>query len=119
MLMGVPEEILPPDLAAFTRYVDRTVDALEVSEEARRLARWIVRPPVFIGLWPAARFQELVTVGLLPEPLRRAYDLPWSEARGRLLAGSEAAARALVPRLPGLLRRWPHARGAERRCAAA
>jgi uncharacterized protein (DUF2236 family) len=119
VLMGVPADILPPDLAAFTEYVDRTTAGLDVSEEARRLAPWIVRPPLSPALWPVARFQELVTVGLLPEPLRRAYGLRWSEGRARLLGASGAAARALVPRLPALIRRWPHARAAERRAAVA
>jgi uncharacterized protein (DUF2236 family) len=118
VLMGVPAGLLPPDLAAFTGYVDRTTRGLEVSEEARRLAPWIVRPPVSPALWPLARFQELVTVGLLPEPLRRAYGLPWSSRRALLLGASEATARAVVPRLPALIRRWPHARAAERRATA-
>jgi uncharacterized protein (DUF2236 family) len=118
LLMGVPEDILPPDLAAFTRYVDRTVGGLEVSEEARELAPWIVRPPVPVGLRPVAMFQELVTVGLLSQALRMAYGLAWSAGRERLLRGSEAAMRTVVPHLPALIRRWPHARAAERRARA-
>jgi uncharacterized protein (DUF2236 family) len=115
LLMGVPPDILPPDLASFSRYVEDTVRGMVVSPEARKLAPWILRPPVPAALRPVASFQELVTVGLLPEPLRAGYGLAWAPGRERLLRGSEAAARALVPRLPALIRRWPHARAAERR----
>jgi uncharacterized protein (DUF2236 family) len=114
-MMGVPEEDLCPDLRSFCRYVHGTIADLTVSGHAGELAPWIVRPPVPRPLRPIARFQELVTVGLLPEALRRQYGLPWTPARDRLLRASEALARTVVPGLPGLLRRWPHARAAERR----
>jgi uncharacterized protein (DUF2236 family) len=117
VLMGVPEGDLSSDLRSFSEYVEETVAGLEVSPEARELAPWIVRPPVPLALRPAARFQELVTIGLLPRPLLEGYGLRWSRGRERLLGASQAAARAVVPRLPGLTRRWPQARAAERRAA--
>ena len=118
VLMGVPEDLLFADLAAFGAYVDRTVRDLEVSKEAREMAPWILRPPVPLALRPVARFQELVTVGLLPLALRAGYGLPWPARRERLLRASAATARVVVPRLPGVLRRWPQARAAERRALA-
>ena len=116
-LMGVPERDLTRDADSFSRYVERMVASVTVSSDARRLAPSIVRPPVPPALRPVARFQELVTVGLLPEALREGYGLRWTVPRQRLLRASEAAARTVVPRLPGLLRRWPQARAAERRAA--
>ena len=119
VLMGVPEDGLITDLGAFTAYVDRTVSDLEVGRDALDLAPWILRPSVPLALRPVARFQELVTVGLLPPALRSEFGLSWSSRRERLLRASAAAARAVVPRLPGAIRRWPQARAAERRTRSA
>ena len=116
-LMGVPAKDVSGSLGSFSGYVEETVTELRVSKEARELAPWIVRPPVPLALRPVAGFQQLVTVGLLPDGLRRGYGLPWNGARERLLQASAATARAIIPRLPGLVRRWPQAREAERRAA--
>jgi uncharacterized protein (DUF2236 family) len=115
LLMGIPESVVAKDLASFTGYVEETVESLDVSEAARDLAPWILRPPLPLALRPAGRFQELVTVGLLPEALRRRYGLRWTGGHERLLNASAAVARAVVPHLPALVRRWPQARAAERR----
>ncbi len=113
--MHVPADALPENLAAFRAYVDETVERLRVGDRARRLAPSILRPPLPLALRPAGAIQELVTVGLLPPHLRRQYGLRWTPTRERALAASSAAARAVVPLLPPVLRRWPHARAAERR----
>jgi uncharacterized protein (DUF2236 family) len=117
VLMGVPEKRLEQDAASFSTYVRQVLRAMTVSEDARWLAPWIVRPPAPLALRPLTRFQELVTVGLLPESLREGYGLRWTPAQERLLRASEALARTVVPRLPGVLRRWPQARAADRRAA--
>jgi uncharacterized protein (DUF2236 family) len=117
VLMGVPQACLWTDAGSFAGYVAETMEGLVVSDQARDLAPWIVRPPVPPALRPVAWFQELVTVGLLPERLRAGYGLTWSRSRERLLQASEALARTAVPRLPGTLRRWPQSRAAERRAA--
>jgi uncharacterized protein (DUF2236 family) len=114
-LFGVPAEILPGSARAFETYVRETVDALEVSDQARALAPPIVHPPVPLALRPLARFQELITVGLLPARLRQAYGLRWTAARARALRASQASIRAVAPLLPEMARRWPHARAAARR----
>jgi uncharacterized protein (DUF2236 family) len=116
-LFGVRAEILPGSARAFQAYVGETLDALEVSDEARALAPPIVRPPVPLALRPVARFQEVVTVGLLSARLREAYGLRWTAGRARALRASQASIRALAPRLPEIARRWPHARAAARRAA--
>jgi uncharacterized protein (DUF2236 family) len=116
-LFGVPAEILPGSARAFEHYVRETVGVLEVTDEARALAPPIVQPPVPLSLRPLARFQELVTVGLLPARLREAYGLRWTAVRARAFRASQASIRAVAPRLPEIARRWPHARAAARRAA--
>jgi len=117
--MHVPPDALPKGLDAFRAYVRETMDRLEVSEEASRLAPPILRPPLPVPLRPVGAIQELITIGILPARLREGYGLAWNRARDRALAASSAAARAMVPRLPEVLRRWPHARAALRRANAA
>ncbi|MDP9342859.1 MAG: DUF2236 domain-containing protein [Actinomycetota bacterium] len=117
--MHVPPEILPAGLGEFRTYVAETVDRLEVTEDARRLAPPILRPPLPIPLRPLGALQELVTLGILPPRLRAAYALSWTPARERALAASAGAVRAMVPLLPEALRRWPHARSAQRRASEA
>src|SRR5438094_7040189 len=44
-VLGVPRSMQPPTLANFHQYVGHMVDTLEVSDDARRLARAVLRPP--------------------------------------------------------------------------
>jgi uncharacterized protein (DUF2236 family) len=113
--LRVPPDRLPNDLGAFEAYVRTTVEGLVVSDEARRLAADVLDPlgPAVPG--PAAALFRLCTVGLLPPPLRDAYGLAWDARRQRLLDAVSAASRLVHPILPGSLRRWPHAREADRR----
>lgn len=115
LLMGVPEAILPPTLEDFERYMTRTIESetISVGAPARALARAILYPRPWF-LQTVAPVNVLITAGLLPPKLRRAYGLRWSgrrEAVLRLVAGSTRAALPLVPRV---IRLVPHARAAER-----
>jgi len=116
--MHVPPDLLPGTLDGFRDYVAQTVERLAVSDDARRLAPSILRPPLPLPLRPVGALQELVTVGILPPSLRQAYGLRWTASRQRALAASAGAIRAVVPVLPAALRRWPHARAAHRRASA-
>ena len=104
---GVPEAMVPPDLAAFRDYVDTTLDGLEVSDVAQELSRSVLVPPVpFV---PGLAWEPLraVTIDLLPRRLREAYGLRWDGGRRSLLRAGQMAARAVLPRLPGALRSLP------------
>jgi len=114
-LFGIPEQAMPKDLAAFHRYVEQTIDRLEVTDDARRIASEIVSPPVPLALVPAARAFGLVTVGLLPDRVREGYGYRWGPLREAGLGATRLSVRAIVPMLPRVLRRWPHARAAEAR----
>jgi uncharacterized protein (DUF2236 family) len=104
-LLGVPRDAMPADLDAFHRYVEETVASLEVTDEARELARQIfsVTPGPWAVMWP---LREL-TAGLLPPRLRQQFGLGWGPARESALRGLGRASRAIVPLLPGPLRRPP------------
>jgi len=116
--LEVPEAALPPGLREFRTYVSDMAATLVVSDEARDLATEVVRPPVPLALAPGTALMRLITVGLLPPRLRVAYGYAWSTGRERTLDAVAAAARLAVPLLPDGIRRWPHAREADRRLEA-
>jgi uncharacterized protein (DUF2236 family) len=109
-LLGVPLDQQPADLSAFRAYVRHQVGTLEVSDEARTLARSVLHPKVPLGAVvgePISLVARNLTAGLLPEPLRTAYGLSWDPARQAAFAAACLAARQLLPRVPGRIRRAP------------
>jgi uncharacterized protein (DUF2236 family) len=109
---SVPAEVLPSRLVDFDRYLDGMVSHLEVSDEARRLAGEILRPPVPLPFLPLGGALALVTAGLLPGRLRVAYGLPWSPARAARMEAATRALRLARDRLPRRALAWPHVRAA-------
>lgn len=105
--LGIPESSVPHDVRAFREYVRREVHTLEVTDTARRLAAEILHPRVPLVPQPLWEPLRLVTVDLLPEPLREGFGLGWDVHRDRLLRGSQAAARLLLPRVPRFVRNLP------------
>jgi uncharacterized protein (DUF2236 family) len=114
----VPAAVLPRTLDDFSSYLERMEGELHVGDQARRLSRDILSPPVPVTLRPLAAFLELVTTGLLPPAVREGYGLQWSPGRDRALRASARAVRMGLPLLPQVIRRWPHARAAARRAGA-
>jgi uncharacterized protein (DUF2236 family) len=104
-LLGVPESLLPPDLGAFSEYLDATVARLEVSETARAIASELWRPAPPLG--PLIVPWREITAGLLPPRLHEAYGMLWGPARAALFEGLSTVSRAAWPRLTRALRRPP------------
>lgn len=113
-LFGIPEDRIPPTLAAFEAYVDDMLrgDVLAVGPASREIAAAILRPPLPPGVRELVRAAHLVTVGLLPPALRLRYGLGWGAVGERILGTLAAGTRAALPFLPGLVRVMPHARAA-------
>jgi len=110
---AIPRSAMPDDFPAFRRYWGSMLAGeLRVTETTRDVADAVLRPHLPRVAWPATEAIRLVTVGSLPEPLRVQLGLDWGPGRERLLAGSQAAIRRLMPVLPALFRRFPHARAA-------
>ncbi|HEX6488524.1 MAG TPA: oxygenase MpaB family protein [Candidatus Dormibacteraeota bacterium] len=117
-LLGQPDRAFPPTYPDFAEYVDRVVSTqLQVTEEARRLARAVLRPPlrgVPRGMfWP----HEVITAGLLPARLRAQYRLPWGFQRRTAYRGLVISFRGVVKAAPTWVRRAAPARAAEQRLA--
>jgi uncharacterized protein (DUF2236 family) len=115
---AIPRDAMPPDYAAFRRYWDGMLESgLRVTETTRDVTDAVLEPDLSPLAWPAVELFRLVTVGLLPPDLRTALGLSWGPGRERALAGSQLAARRLVPLLPALLHRFPMARAGILRAA--
>jgi uncharacterized protein (DUF2236 family) len=115
---GLPREHMPVDLAAFRRYFARTVETeLRVTDTTREVADSVLDPGLPRAAWPAQELTRLVTIGTLPDGLRADLGLEWGGGRERLLNGSQAAVRRLLPVLPALFRRLPQARAGLLRAA--
>lgn len=96
-LMGLPEGSLPRTWADVQRAVDAMVQGagLAISDDSRALARAVLYPPRWWLLFPLFRPVQLLTVGLLPAPLRVAYGFTWTHRQARALARWTAVARVL------------------------
>lgn len=106
-LLGVPRHRQPADLAEFRAYVRHMVATLEVTDDARKLARTVLHPRVPFVAEPVFEIARQLTVGLLPQPLREKFGFGWGAPRGAVLAAGAAAARQVLPRVPAMIRRAP------------
>jgi len=99
--IGLPRDAMPRDLAAFRAYVEGMVATIEVTPEARQIARDLFAPlPEAPWLSPAMPLARELTAGLLPRRLREAYGLPWGPRRARALYALGRVSRMMLPWLP-------------------
>lgn len=97
----VPERLIPADLDDFDAYVATTVASLEVTDDARQVAREVLHPRFWWAPRPLFVPIEWVTVDLLAPGLADAYGLPrLTPAQRRGLRGARTLTRAVLPRLP-------------------
>ena len=118
---GVPRETQPATLADFYDYYDSTIDSDELAwtPVLRDVAQSVMRPSLPLHGRPLIDAVNLATVWLLPQRVRDDLGLDWGPKRERLLDASRAVVRRALPLLPGLLRDFPAARGADRRVGTA
>jgi uncharacterized protein (DUF2236 family) len=116
-LLGIPEGVIPSDFAAFSNYVCEMLEGgtLTVGPDAKKVVEALFTQRVFGKI---VRLSSFVSVGMLPEGLRRAYELPWDVNKQQKLLNLAALSRALRPRLPDLICISPYAWFAERRLRA-
>lgn len=117
MLLGIPDSLLPATFAGFQGYWDSMVhgNELAVGRTGLELAQAILYPPI---RWFPRRLLDplnVITIGTLPEPVRRMYGLRWNPLRAGGLKLVSAALPTIIRALPPRLRFVPHALEAERR----
>lgn len=116
-IWGIPPEHFPSSLAELRSWMADLIDTgeVQVTEQGRQVGRYILEPPVWWLPAPLSIPLRLVTVWLLPPPLRAGFGFAWGPRRDRLMRRVGASSRAIVPRLPHLVRDLPLARAADGR----
>ena len=111
-LLGMPAGWLPRDSAQLDAYMREKLSdgSLVVTETSRALARAVLYPPHWYVAWPAARAMQLLTIGSLPESIRRAYGFEWGERDVRAWRRWVRLLRASLRLSPQVAREWPVAR---------
>ena len=111
-LLKIPKPLLPTSHEELTSHLVRFCGAgpVQVSDTALRLSRELLYPPGGIMAHALLGLGRLATAGLLPESIRRAYDLPWDEARVRRFAAVSGVIRRARRLTPRFLRVWAPAR---------
>jgi uncharacterized protein (DUF2236 family) len=130
---GVPDAMLPADLAAFDAYVERMLGLdgpVHPGPLARDLAQVILHPPLAPVLPSLAPILSRIppsiyswtlwpSVGLLPDATRDEYGLTWGRRERAMSSWLVAGWRAWRPLIPPAWRQMPKARAADARVAAA
>jgi uncharacterized protein (DUF2236 family) len=117
-LYGVGPDIRPVSYRELQDYYARTLSRLAAGDQARSVARMILRARLR-GI-PIPPWGYLLAAGLLPAPLRAQYGLRWSAAQRALWWLFTHAVHVVMGRLaPARLRYWSHYRVAVARCRPA
>jgi uncharacterized protein (DUF2236 family) len=114
--LGVPATAVPETLVELRAEMLRLManGTVEVSDTARGLASSVLYPTAFPPRW-IWDVGHLISMSVLPEPIRRGYGLPWSARRQRGMDRMAGLSRRLLPLAPRRLRRVPQAVAAEAR----
>ena len=115
-LLGVPPDAMPATIAELRTWMDGMVasGAVRVTPTAREIASTVLYPHRLVPriAWDAA---HLLSLSMLPEPLRRQYGIHWSPRRERGVERIAGLVRRVLPMVPAPLRYAPQARAADRR----
>jgi uncharacterized protein (DUF2236 family) len=111
---GIPADVVPPDLVAFRAYFRGMLEGQELGATAagRELVAAVLRPPLPLPLRAATEGVRLITLALLPDPIRRMFGLRAGKRAHAALFAATAASRAALPFLPPALREFSAARRA-------
>jgi uncharacterized protein (DUF2236 family) len=133
---GIPSTLLPADLDSFEAYMASMLapdGGLVVGEVAREIADAILHPPLgpaavalgplgeslapLLDALPSETYSWLLwpSLGLLPSPVRDAYELRWGFKERLVSAWLLTVWRAWRPVLPEGFRQMPQALAADRR----
>jgi len=111
--LGIPFDRIPREAVALREYLDSMYasDRIVVGADARALADALFSPPLGPAV-PIFRITRLVTLGLMPAPIRDGYGFEWDARRERSFERLMAVIRRFRRLLPAAWREWPIARAA-------
>jgi uncharacterized protein (DUF2236 family) len=106
--LQVPAGAWPADRAAFGAYWDRMIGTLEVSADARAVARDLLHAPnPPLALRAAMPLNRFLTAAWLPEQIRQGYGIHWDHRLQRRYDVLMKLGALVYPRLPLPLREAP------------
>jgi uncharacterized protein (DUF2236 family) len=110
--LGGDPQTIPLTWAAMQDYVASVYRSgvLALGDEARELGQAVLSPRAAGVPIPFGGLQRLVTVGLLPPDIRRAYGFEWNATREQRFERAMAGLRTLHQRTPRVLAQWAIAR---------
>jgi uncharacterized protein (DUF2236 family) len=106
--LQVPSGLWPADRAAFRAYWDHMVETIEVTDEARRVARELLaaeHAPLFLRA--AMPFNRFLTTAWLPDRIRAEYGLTWDARRQRAYDFGRTVGAPLYRLVPVPIREAP------------
>ncbi len=115
-LFGIPGGVMPETWTDFAAYNRRMWNTLRVAQPAIDMGRFLLAPPS-LSPPPLARWFERMTAGLLPEPLREQFGLPFGLRERAAFHASIHAVRAMRRAMPAKARYVPAYHDALRRLA--
>ena len=109
--LRVPRESWP-QYQDFENYWEETISTLEITQEARDIAKYVLRPrglfrkasPIWILMLFFGHIVRIITTEMLPEVVRIAYDIPSTTYTRTMFTAIIQAIRTVYPRLPRSLR---------------
>ena len=110
--LGARSHQVPRTWAENAAYLERMSrsGAIAVGAQARELSALVVSPPFEHLAAPAAWTNRLITLGLLPEEIRRQFRFVWSKRSAQRMRRVAAILRAVRQVTPNVLALWPEAR---------
>lgn len=106
-VLDCPPGRQPEDLAEFRRYMAEMTGSMRVTDTGRDVARAVLWSRKLRWMWPALWLNRFITTGLLPEPIRVQYGLPWSARKDRVLWLLLRLGAFFYLLVPGRVRRLP------------
>jgi len=109
--LGARQEDVPRTWTAVREYLTSMYRSgrIAVGEEALDLATAVLKPPFAWLAGPLSAANRIVTIGLLPEPIRDQYGFAWDSNDDRRLTRVATLLRGTRKYLPRRLAVWPEA----------
>ncbi len=112
VLLGAHDADVPRSWSALQRALAETLasGAIVVGDQARDLARAVLRPRLGFVASPAIALTRLLSIGTLPDVVRQAYGWSWTTRDERRLRRAVRLLRVGRRFAPECVARWPEAR---------
>ena len=110
--LGARSVDVPLTTFALHAYLERMHGSgvLAVGRDARALASAVLSPRLSALVWPLGWANRRLTLGWLPEDIRREYGFDWTQGQERQFQSTVRALRRLRRLMPPPLALWPEAR---------